>query len=101
MSKNHNKLLDDPPGLRRDHPSMIPRLRSGCVQRGSEKSISFRALFWALELNEKIFSPHKQALNSRIRWPAVPPIKTITCVITHPLKPSVRKSVRKHLKLLV
>jgi hypothetical protein len=38
------------------HPSMIPSLRSECVQRCSEKFISFRALFWALELNEKMLS---------------------------------------------
>ena len=69
--ENHNKLLDNPRGLRRDPPSMIPSLRSGCVQRCSEKSISFQALFWALELNEKIFSPHKQALSERMRWAAV------------------------------
>src|SRR5258708_39788543 len=76
--ENHNKLLDNPPALRLDHPSMIPSLRSGCVQRGSEKSTSFRALFWALELNKKIFSLHKQVLSSRIRWPAVP-IPTFNC----------------------
>ena len=50
---------------------MIPSLRPGCVQRCSEKSTSFRALFWALEWNEKIFSPHKQALSERMRWAAV------------------------------
>jgi len=38
---------------------------------------------------------------SWVRVPAVPPIKTMGCVITHPLKPSVRKSVRKHLRILV
>src|SRR6266436_7501390 len=54
------------------HPSMIPSIRSGCVQRCSEKSISSQALFGALELNKKIFSPHKQALSERMRWPAVP-----------------------------
>jgi hypothetical protein len=43
------------------------------VRKCSKKSTLFQALFWALELNEKIFSPHKQALKSRIRWPAVPP----------------------------
>ena len=85
----------------RQNQFFLPSLRSGCVQRCSEKSISFRVLFWALEWNEKIFSPHKQALRDGIRWPAVPPIKTITCIITHPLKPSVRKSVRKQLRVLV
>ena len=62
------------PYARLTAPSMIPSPRSGCVQRCSEESTSFRALFWALELNEKIFSLHKQALNSRIRWPAVTPL---------------------------
>src|ERR1700722_9500433 len=33
--------------------------------------------------------------------PAVPPIKTMTCVISHPLKPSIRKSVLEHLKATV
>jgi hypothetical protein len=59
--ENHNKLLDNPRGLRRDHPSMFPSLRSGCVQRCS-------ALFRALELNKKIFSPHKQALLSALKF---------------------------------
>lgn len=45
---------------------------SAGIRGCSEKSTSFRALFWALELSEKIFSPHRQALNSRIRWPARP-----------------------------
>jgi len=56
------------------HPSMIQSLRSGCVQRCSEKSISFQVLFRALELNEKIFSSHKQMLRAWMRWPAVPPL---------------------------
>ena len=76
MRKITIKLLDNPRGLRRDHPSMIPSLRSGCVQRCSEKSTSLRALFWTLELNKKIFSPHKQALRMRMRWPAVLPIRS-------------------------
>src|ERR1700720_3450898 len=70
--ENHNKLLDNLRGLRRDHPSMILSLRSGCVQRCSEKSTSFRALFWALEWTEKMFSPHKQELRAGMRRPAVP-----------------------------
>lgn len=72
-AENHNKLLDNPRGLRCDHPLMLPSLRSVCVQRCSEKSISFQALFRALELNKKIFSPHRQALRVRMWWPAVPP----------------------------
>jgi len=55
-------------GVRRDlELKMMSAGRRGC----SEKSTSFQALFWALELNEKMFSPHKQALGVRIRWPAV------------------------------
>ena len=69
-----NKLLDNPRGLGRDSPLNDPepsiRVRPE-MQRCSEKSISFQALFRALELNEKTFSPHKQALGVRIRWPAV------------------------------
>jgi hypothetical protein len=53
-----------------------PRLELDMMSAGirgcSEKSTSFKALIWGLELNEKIFSPDKQALNSGIRWPAVP-----------------------------
>jgi hypothetical protein len=62
MPKITIKLLDNPRDLGPDHPSMIPSLRSGCVQRCSEKSISFRDLLWALEWNGKKFSPHKQGL---------------------------------------
>src|SRR5580658_7444751 len=52
---------------------MFPSPRSECVQRCSEKSISFQALYRALELNEKIFSAHKPALRGEMWWPAVPP----------------------------
>ena len=54
-------------GVRRELDMMSAGIR-GC----SEKSTSFRALFWALELNEKIFSAQKQALSPGMRYPAVP-----------------------------
>jgi hypothetical protein len=65
--ENHNKLADDLGGLGRDS------LRNeGYVQRCPEKSMSFLALFWALEWNQNIFSSHKQAVRHGMRWPAVP-----------------------------
>ena len=42
--------------------------------------MSFLAQFWALERNENIFSPHKQAVRDGMRWPAVP---TLFLVINH------------------
>jgi hypothetical protein len=59
-----------------DGPSSIPEAD---VRRCPEKSMSFQALIWALELNQKIFSSHKQMFRARMWWPAVPPFKTITC----------------------
>jgi hypothetical protein len=58
-----------PRGVRRD---LELDMMSAGIRGCSEKSTSFQALIWALELNEKIFSLDKQALNSRIWWPAVP-----------------------------
>jgi len=56
---------------------------SAGIRGYSEKSTSFQALFWALELNEKIFSPHKQALSERMRWPAVPLLRYKLIVTTY------------------
>ena len=72
----HPRVLEtDPLGTRCESEQGATRGRpegSGCVQRCSEKAISFQALFRALELNKKIFSPHKQTLTVRIRRSAVP-----------------------------
>jgi hypothetical protein len=57
--ENHNKSLANARGLRRDYPATVPSLPWGFVQRCSEKSMSFLALFWALKMKEKIFSQHK------------------------------------------
>jgi len=75
--ENHNKMLDNRRDLGRDSPLNDPEPSIRVRPEMFRKIHTIRALFWALELTEEIFSPYKQALSERMRWPAVPPFINI------------------------